>query len=65
MEAKSDNLVCRKLTVEVRVSWCVFLAKKKKLHKKKARDGTGNRALRGSVESPVSCQNFPRYWEAL
>ena len=64
MEAKSDNLVRRKRTVEVRVSWCAFLAMKKKLHKK-ARDGTGNRALRGRVESPLSCQNFPCYWEAL
>lgn len=38
MQAKSDNLVCRKLTVEGRVSWCVFLMMKKKVHKKASRD---------------------------
>ena len=47
MQAKSDNLVCRKLTVEGRVSWCVFLMMKKKVHKKASRDWT-SKNLAGS-----------------
>ena len=42
MRAKSDNLVCRKLTVGGRVSWCVFLTMKKKVHKKAWRDWISN-----------------------
>lgn len=59
VEVESGNLDRRKLAVKEGAAVCL-LAMKKKLHKNRGRDWTGETEWEHPVESQLSCQHFLR-----